>query len=109
MRIHRFFRFATLVFVCAVAVWVTSSAASAQMPTPSGADGSVGSSPATAANATLPVDNSSPLKLYLFMFILVGGGLIGALAVRLTDKGIKGDEFRWNADGSRRVLGLPVI
>jgi hypothetical protein len=62
-----------------------------------------------AAKASLSGDNGSPLGPYLFTFILAGGGIVCAIAVRLCDRGVRADEVRWNAEGSRRVLGFPVI
>ena len=106
-------RFTLFAFAFAAMLWITGAVASAQtaapLPTAPGADRAVGSAPPTAAMASLPGDNGSPLEPYLFVFILAGGGIIGAIAVKLCDRGVRADEVRWNADGSRRVMGLRVI
>ena len=46
------------------------------------------------------------MQPYLFAFILIVGGLIAAVAVLLTDRGILDDEARWKADGERSVFGI---
>ena len=43
----------------------------------------------TAAKASLPGDNGSPLEPYLFTFLLAGGGLICAIAVRVSDARVR--------------------
>jgi hypothetical protein len=107
-------RSATAAFAFAAALWVTSAMASAQSPAPlptaPGADRTVNSgAPATAARASLPGDNGSPVEPYLFMFILAGGGIIGVIGVKLSDRSVRADHTRFDANGSRHVLGFPVI
>jgi hypothetical protein len=113
MLLDRMVRSALSASLFAAALWLATAAASAQSPAPlptaPGADRAVGTAPATAAKASLPGDNGSPLEPYLFTFILAGGGIIAAIAVKLCDRGILSDHVRWKADGSRKVLGLRVI
>ena len=42
--------------------------------------------PSTAALASLPGGNGSPLEPYLFMAIFVVGGIVSVLGVKLTDR-----------------------
>jgi hypothetical protein len=46
---------------------------------------------------------------YLFIFILAGGGIIAAIAVKLCDKSVRGEHDRWDPGAIRRVLGIEVI
>ena len=46
------------------------------------------------------------MQPFLFVFILVGGGILAAIAVRLTDSAIIGDEASWKAEGKRSVFGI---
>ena len=80
--------------VLTTAFWVTAALASAQ----------------TAAQpAAAPGADVTPLGPYLFTFILVGGGIIVAIAVNLTEKLMQVDHDAWAANGSRRVFGITVI
>jgi hypothetical protein len=43
----------------------------------------------TAARASLPGDNGSPLEPYLYLAILAGGGIIAAVGVGLSDRRVR--------------------
>jgi hypothetical protein len=54
----------------------------AALPTAPGAGPKAAAGGYTAAHASLPGDNGSPLEPYLFLFILAGGGVVAwALAI----------------------------
>ena len=54
----------------------------------------------TAARASLPGDNGSPLEPYLYLFILAGGGIIAAAGVAVTDRRVR--SRRYDRAGNRR-------
>jgi hypothetical protein len=43
----------------------------------------------TAASASLPGDNGSPLEPYLYLCILAGGGILAAVGVAITDRRVR--------------------
>ena len=94
MSIEARFRSALAPAFAAAAIWFVAGVALAQtpaaLPTAPGADRGASQSqvPATAAKASLPGDNDSPLEPYLFTFILLGGGLICLIAVVVTNNAL---------------------
>jgi hypothetical protein len=93
------------------AMWLCAANAMAQatpaaLPTAPGADRTVGTAVSTAAKASLPGDNGSPLEPYLFTFILAGGGLICLVGVRLADKRIQSDYARFTPEMRKRYIGI---
>jgi len=82
-----------IVFISFIGLTVAPNVARAQapaaLPTAPGAAAKAGSGGYTAARASLPGDNGSPLEPYLFLFILAGGGIIGWAAALGTDVRIR--------------------
>ena len=85
------FSYAAATLALLVYVWLGAGLARADapaaLPTAPGADRALEPAiPSTAALASLPGGNGSPLEPYLFGFLFVGGGIIGVVAVKLTDR-----------------------
>jgi hypothetical protein len=78
------------ILVAAIASAGTAAqAAQVALPTAPAADrASIGGY--TAARASLPGDNGSPLEPYLYLAILAGGGIIAAVGVVASDRRIRG-------------------
>jgi hypothetical protein len=93
-------------------LWLSTPGAFAQtppaaLPTAPGADRAVTTgAAATAAKASLPGDNGSPLEPYLFTFLLAGGGLICAIAVRVSDARVQREYDKFTPEMRRRFMGV---
>ena len=86
--------FSLALFASGITVAGAQAPAPGALPTAAGAADKASQGGYTAARASLPGENGSPLEPYLFLFILAGGGIIAWVLAISTDVRLRSQHRR---------------